>query len=52
MPRIVDELLGRELVAPPRSTEVIPSPSLVEGRVTEGVQWQFAPMALRQWEPQ
>jgi hypothetical protein len=36
VPHIIDELLGRELVTPPPSTEVIPSPSSVEGRVVEG----------------
>jgi hypothetical protein len=36
VPHIIDELLARWLVAPPPSTEVIPSPPSVEGRVMEG----------------
>jgi hypothetical protein len=36
VPHIIDELLGRELVAPPPLTVVIPSPPSVEGRAVEG----------------
>jgi hypothetical protein len=35
LPRIINELLGRELVAPPPSFKDIPSPPRVEGRVAE-----------------
>jgi hypothetical protein len=51
VPRIIEELLGRELIATTPSIEHIPSPLPVGSKVAEGIQWLFAPLSLCQWEP-
>jgi hypothetical protein len=45
VPRVIEELLGRELIATTPSIEHIPSPLPVGSKVAEGIQWLFAPLS-------